>query len=485
MNLGFGVPNLYLERLHALKEPSALLDERGRIVAVNARWHSAKPFGVSIARLGSGFSDLIFEGQEPKDGLSRANEIAASGVRAVLEGSLPQLSLSYTVESESGRTEIQLQVTAVQADLRRWTMVTQRAETSLGQFWSMAAALSDLASANHRLEAENLYLQEEVRKIHHFDEIVAGGAGMKKVLRQIEQVSPTNASVLITGETGTGKELIARAIHARSAQRQRPIVKVNCAALPDTLIESELFGHEKGAFTGALSRMVGRFELAHNGTIFLDEAGDLPLQLQAKLLRVLQEGEFERLGSTSTIRVNVRVIAATNRNLAEMVKAGAFRTDLFYRLNVFPIHVPSLRERKEMIPELVWYFVAKYQELLGRRVEIIPKAAMNALISYGWPGNVRELENQIQRALILSPGRVLMLDDSWTKAVPNAPPVGCENLAATERAHIIAILEATGWKLKGKNNAAQRLGLNPSTLRSRMKKLGIHRRSAQSGPDDT
>ena len=221
--------------------------------------------------------------------------------------------------------------------------------------------------------------------------------------------------------------------------------------------------------------MVGRFEVAHNGTIFLDEVGDLPPGLQAKLLRVLQEGEFERLGSTNTIKVSVRLVAATNRDLVKMVEAGTFRADLFYRLNVFQIHVPSLRDRKETIPDLVWYFVAKYQDLLGKRVEVIPKAVMNALVSYNWPGNVRELENQIQSALILSPGRVLMLDDSWTKPVPDVSPATCESLAATERAHIIAILESTGWKLKGKNNAAERLGMNPSTLRSRMKKLGIHR----------
>ncbi|WP_447977479.1 sigma 54-interacting transcriptional regulator [Candidatus Nitrospira bockiana] len=333
-----------------------------------------------------------------------------------------------------------------------------------------------------RLEAQNTYLQEEIATEHNFKEIVGTSAAIKKVLQAIEKVAPTEATVLITGETGTGKELVARAIHDLSARKDRVLVKVNCAAIPAGLIESELFGHEKGAFTGALTRKIGRFELADQGTIFLDEVGEIPLDLQTKLLRVLQEGEFERLGGTKTWKVNVRVIAATNRNLEKEVREGRFRSDLYYRLHVFPIPLPPLRDRTEDIPLLVGYFVGKYGARLGNQIETISPASLAALQAYEWPGNIRELEHVIERAMILTPGTRLELGD-WA---PKSGTVSSDGRIATledlahaqqeqERAHILTVLEATGWRVSGPKGAAEVLGLKPTTLEARMKKLGIVR----------
>ena len=296
------------------------------------------------------------------------------------------------------------------------------------------------------------------------------------MLQQVERVAVTDTTVLILGETGTGKELIARAIHHHSARKDRPLVKVNCAALPPTLIESELFGHEKGAFTGALTRKMGRFELADAGTIFLDEIGELPLDLQAKLLRVLQDGTFERLGSVQTTTVDVRVIAATNRHLVQQVAAGHFREDLYYRLNVFPVTLPPLRERREDIPLLVWYFIAKCQGKLGKPIERIPERAMATLVAYHWPGNIRELANVIERAIILSPGTTLVVDEALGSSELADPSIlSTQPLEEVERVHILAVLDACQWRIKGEGQAAERLGLHPSTLYSRMKKLGIER----------
>jgi transcriptional regulator with GAF, ATPase, and Fis domain len=287
----------------------------------------------------------------------------------------------------------------------------------------------------------------------------------------VDLVAATDATVLILGETGTGKELIARATHARSPRKNSPLVKLNCAAIPASLIESELFGHEKGAFTGALTRRIGRFELANGGTIFLDEIGDLPLDLQSKLLRVLQEGEFERIGSTQTIKVNTRVISATNRELEKSVAEGAFRSDLFYRLNVFPIRLPPLRDRQKDIPLLVWNFIAKKQKVLNKTIERIPKEVMETLMAYDWPGNVRELENVIERALILSPRSALRLDEVLaTSANKEHSPQSMEEV---ERLHLLKVFESCNWRIKGRGNAADQLGMHPSTLYSRMKKLGI------------
>ncbi len=328
-----------------------------------------------------------------------------------------------------------------------------------------------------RLEAANLYLQEEIKTTHNFEEIIGTSAPVKKVLQAVEKVATTDATVLVTGETGTGKELIARAIHHLSTRKDGVLVKVNCAAIPAGLIESELFGHEKGAFTGALARKIGRFELADQATIFLDEVGEIPLELQTKLLRVLQEGEFERLGSTKTMKVNVRVIAATNRDLEKEVREGRFRSDLYYRLNVFPIPLPALRDRTQDIPLLVAYFVKKYATNLGKRIESVPGPAMEVLKGYAWPGNIRELEHVIERAVILSPGAELELSDWMPKsaASPSSPNGSPATLEEVERAHILAILTRTNWRVSGEKGAAKILGLNPTTLEARLKKLGISR----------
>ncbi len=339
-----------------------------------------------------------------------------------------------------------------------------------------AQLFAEVTQLRDRLQAENVYLVEEMKSQHGFEEIVGTSSALKKVLAKVEQVAPTETTVLITGETGTGKELVARAIHTLSPRRERTMVSVNCGAISPGLVESELFGHEKGAFTGAISRKIGRFELADGGTVFLDEIGDLPLDLQVKLLRVLQEGEFERVGGTTSMKVNVRVIAATHQDLHAAVTEGRFRADLFYRLNVFPIRTPALRERKEDIPPLVRHFVLKYASRLGRQIETIPKPTLDALSAYPWPGNIRELGNIIERSVILSRGRTLELGD-WitTNRETGAGSNTGITLEAVERHHILQILEECSWKVSGAYGAAARLGLKPTTLESRMKKLGITR----------
>ena len=323
-----------------------------------------------------------------------------------------------------------------------------------------------------RLEQENIYLRKEIEINYRHDEIVGESDAIKGVLSQAEMVSNQNTSVLILGETGTGKELVAHAIHNMSPRKSRAMIKVNCAALPSTLIESELFGREKGAFTGALSKQIGRFEAADGSTIFLDEIGDLGIDLQAKLLRVLHEGEFERLGSTKTVSVDVRVIAATNHDLEQAMREGRFRQDLFYRLNVFPITVPPLRERREDIPLLVWAFVKEIGEGMGRSIEKIPKKSMDMLREYPWPGNVRELRNVIERAMILSIRSTLIIDRLKSK---DPTQITNRTLEDIERNHIADVLESVHWRVYGKNGAAEILGLKPSTLQHRTKKLGIEK----------
>jgi formate hydrogenlyase transcriptional activator len=349
-------------------------------------------------------------------------------------------------------------------------------------------AEEEIRHLKERLEAENVYLRGEISEAHRHREIIGESEGIRKVLQQVEQVAGTDMTVLIMGETGTGKELVARAVHERSDRRERPLVKVNCSALPGELIESELFGHEKGAFTGATGRQVGRFELADGGTIFLDEVGDLPLKLQAKLLRVLQEGEFERLGSGKTIKVDVRVIAATNRNLAEAMQRGRFRPDLYYRLNVYPIQIPALRERREDIGLLAQTFLGEAGRRLGKIFDPVPVEVLEVLKHYEWPGNVRELQNVIERAAVVSSDRRLQLTEEWavsfaTLPVKEAVEVNRSielvrrepTLEELERSHILEVLQQTGWRVEGPRGAALILGLNPSTLRSRMLKLGIKR----------
>jgi formate hydrogenlyase transcriptional activator len=338
-----------------------------------------------------------------------------------------------------------------------------------------ALAFQEIAELRNRLAQEKLYLEDEIRSEMNFEEIVGESPLLRAVLKQVETVAPTDSAVLIQGETGTGKELIARAIHNLSPRRDHTFVKVNCAAIPAGLLESELFGHERGAFTGAIAQRIGRFELAHRGTIFLDEVGDIPLELQPKLLRVLQEQEFERLGSVRSIRVDVRLVAATNRNLDEMVAARTFRSDLYYRLRVFPLVMPPLRERQEDIPTLVRYFVQKHARRMNRTVETIPSETLDLLIRYSWPGNIRELENLIERAVIVSPGPVLRVPLSELK-VPVEPAAGeILTLEAAQREHVLKALEATNWVLAGPGGAAAKLGMKRTTLQSRMQKLGLTR----------
>ncbi len=343
----------------------------------------------------------------------------------------------------------------------------------------LALRLKEIEALKNRLQAENKYLQDEIKLNNNFEDIVSKSKVFHKVLQQIEQVSPTDATVLILGESGTGKELVARAIHDISNRSKRPLVKVNCATLPANLIESELFGHEKGAFTGALERKIGRFELADGGTIFLDEIGELPVELQAKLLRILQEGEFERLGNPKTMKVNVRVIAATNRNLQMAIEKKEFREDLYYRLNVFPILCPPLRDRKEDIPLLVTHFLQKFEGKMGKKVNGVASKVMDALMHYEWPGNIRELENLVERAMILNPGNALEFGD-WVPKMENVTPRDngrqrLEKLEEVEKHHIIETLKKANWKVSGEKGAAKILGLNPTTLEARMKKLGIKR----------
>ena len=330
-----------------------------------------------------------------------------------------------------------------------------------------------------QLDRENFYLKDEIKLNHNFEELIGRSASLKRVLHNVEQVASTDATVLLLGETGTGKELLARAIHSLSPRSDRALVKVNCATLPATLIESELFGHEKGAFTGATARKIGRFELADGGTLFLDEIAELPLELQPKLLRVLQEGEFERLGGTRTVTADVRLIAATNRDLERLVAAEEFREDLYYRLNVFPVTSPPLRERPDDIPLLARSLVERYAKKFGKSVERIPATVMASLQAYEWPGNVRELENVIERALILMPESALDLQAvSLPQSVRVSDSVAPWNLESVEREHILRTLEVTHWQIGGAAGAAKRLGLKPSTLRDRMHRLGLRRRSA-------
>jgi len=342
-----------------------------------------------------------------------------------------------------------------------------------------ALAYGEISQLKDRLARENVYLESEIRSELHFDDIVGKSKALQRVLTDVETVAPTDSTVLIYGETGTGKELIARALHNLSSRKSNAFVKLNCAAIPTGLLESELFGHERGAFTGAISQRIGRFELAHRGTIFLDEIGEIPLELQPKLLRVLQEREFERLGSTRTLRTDARLIAATNRDLKEMVDEQKFRSDLYYRLNVFPIRVPALRDRKEDIPLLVRHFVQEFSRRNNRRIDTIPSEAMEALLRYAWPGNIRELQNVIERAVIVSRGPVLTVPiseldaDTAPKRETRSNESLQDTLNETERTQIMRALEEANWVISGPKGAAARLGMKRSTLQLRMQKLGI------------
>lgn len=393
-------------------------------------------------------------------------------IHNILEGRLLYKTL------ETYNKELEQAVQARTRDLVKANMqLTQEVAERKKAEQSLLATNAEIKQLKDRLQAENVYLQKEVDGQFNFGEIIGQSGVLSQVFDQIEQVAPMLATVLLQGETGTGKGVVARAIHSGSCRKDRPLITVNCTALPATLIESELFGREKGAFTGAHSRQLGRFELADGGTIFLDEIGELPLELQGKLLRVLQDGEFERLGNSRTIKVDVRIIAATNRDLEEEIRHGRFRKDLFYRLNVFPITIPPLRQRKEDIPLLVSHFVTKFNKKMGKKIETVSKDTLNALQEYHWPGNVRELESVIERGVITSRGGTLQVLDRFD-IVRN--PEGSEAkkvkaLAELERDHILQVLKQTRWRIEGRSGAAVILDLNPSTLRARMRKYGIHR----------
>ena len=373
--------------------------------------------------------------------------------------------LEHTVQERTG------ELTRANTHLTQEIDERRRAEESL------QGAYAEIERLKDRLQAENIYLQQEVAQQFNFGEIIGRSSALSQVFLRVEQVAPMNATVLLTGETGTGKGVLARAIHSRSARKDRTLVTVDCTALPANLIESELFWREKGAFTGSDARQIGRFELADDGTIFLDEIGEMPLELQSKLLRVIQDGEFERLGSPRTIKVNVRIIAATNRNLEEEIRKGRFRKDLFYRLNVFPITMPPLRQRKEDIPLLVNHFVAKFNKKIGKKIETVSKDTLNSLQDYHWPGNVRELESVIERAAITSQRTVLQVLDRFEtfRQAGEESVQDVKALGEMEREYILQVLQKTGWRIEGEAGAAVILDLNPSTLRGRMRKYGIRR----------
>jgi formate hydrogenlyase transcriptional activator len=346
---------------------------------------------------------------------------------------------------------------------------------------ALQSAYAEVTQLKDRLELDNQYLRQELATDAGDDRIVTQSAAMKAVLSEVRRVAATDSTVLLTGETGTGKELIAEAVHQASKRKDRLLVRVNCAALPGPLIESELFGREKGAYTGAMTRESGRFEVADGGTLFLDEVGELPLELQAKLLRVLENGTFERLGSSRTVKVDVRVVAATNRDLGQAMRENRFRQDLFFRLQVFPIQIPPLRDRREDIPPLVWAFIKEFGRQLGKVIESVPRQSMEALRNYAWPGNIRELRNVIERSMILTDGATLrvVLPDGVGATQPLEPTMTMEEV---ERRHILDVLGQTGWRISGGNGAARVLGVKPTTLEYRMKKLGIERKRLAARP---
>jgi DNA-binding NtrC family response regulator len=385
-------------------------------------------------------------------------------------------SLNEQLQNAHDNLELTVQertreLTSANVQLTQEIAERKRAEASL------QGTYAEIKGLKERLQAENIYLQQEVSREYNFGEIIGQSNALSDVFLKVEQVAPMNATVLLLGETGTGKGVVARALHSSSSRKNRPLITVDCTTLPATLVESELFGRERGAFTGSDSKQIGRFELADGGTIFLDEIGEMPLELQCKLLRVIQDGEFERLGSPRTIKTDVRIIAATNRNLAEEAKNGKFREDLFYRLNVFPITMPPLRQRRDDIPLLVNHFVAKFNLKIGKKIETVTKDTLNALQVYHWPGNVRELESVIERAVIISNGNSLQVLDRFDTFHKTEELVGQDIKALGEMEHVLIVqaLKKCGWRIEGKKGAALHLGLNASTLRYRMQKFGIMR----------
>lgn len=460
--------------LSSLSSHLAVLDRHGAIVAINDSW--------------SRFADDNSVESAPKVGVganyleacrlagTRDAQDALDGIQSVLSGSKTSFEMQYACHSPTKKRWFSMIVTPMKTGGA--IVVHTDVTTQVAAQKELEQALGEISRLKGRLEAESQYLRQEIKSQHNFEEIVGNSPALLATLEKVAQVADTNAAVLLHGETGTGKELLARAIHARGKRRKRPLIKVDCTTLATGLIESQLFGHEKGAFTGAHQSKNGRFELADGGTILLDEIGDLPLELQPKLLRVIQDGEFERLGGKEVRKVNVRVIAVTNRNLRAEMRAGRFRADLYYRLSVFPIQLPPLRERRDDIAQLTEFFLSQRSMALGKKVDRIPTETMDALVGYDWPGNIRELQNIIERAIILSPGRELVLAEAlgpFEERTRASSGLLKQDLESVERQQIIDALHASNWKVKGEGNAASRLGLKPSTLRSRMKRLGIGR----------
>ncbi|NDY55194.1 AAA domain-containing protein [Desulfovibrio sulfodismutans] len=481
--------------LGSILEPLVLLDAELRIVKANMSFYQTfhltpqNTEGVLIYELDNGHWNiprlkLLLEAILPKNNISQdftiehdfnniGHKILHVNARLICDNiNVPQLiflAINDVTEREGYKKHLEDIVSERTAEL----LIAKEESDKRKQI--AEASLSEIEHLKQLLEIERAYLKEEIKLEYNHENIIGQSTAINSVFYKIEQIAATDTNVLILGETGTGKELAARAIHGLSLRKDRALVKMNCAALPANLIESELFGHEKGAFTGALAKRLGRFEVANHATLFLDEIGELPLELQAKLLQVLQNGEFERLGSSQTIKVDVRIIAATNRDLEEEVRKGTFRGDLWYRLNIFPILMPPLRDRVEDIPLLVNFFVTKISKRLGKTIEIIPVTVMQALQQYPWPGNVRELENVLERGVIVSSGPKLRLVDELRSMPVADSRAATKTLEAVERDHIVRILEQTQWKIGGKNSAAEILGLERSTLRGRMRKLGIRK----------
>src|SRR5262245_43726914 len=480
----FGVVDLadgILRTTHAVAAPGVVPFPIGRPIKQSSPWILEQLTVKRVPVIVSRYSDLPPEATVDAETL-RAFDVRSTAIFPIVVGDrlLGGFSVGTTLRERAWPQPL-VDCLRLIGEVFAGALLRRDQETRLRE------SLSELEALRERLQLENDYLRQRSVPAEGFQDIVGESPALRKVLFQLEQVAPTDTTVLLLGETGTGKELLARAIHARSARRDRTLVTVNCAALSPTLIESELFGHEKGAFTGAVSRKIGRFELAAGSTLFLDEIGEIPLWLQAKLLRVLQEGEFERLGSSVTHKADVRVIAASNRDLSAAARDGTFRPDLYYRLRVFPIEVPPLRARKQDIPVLVWYFLGQLGAALNKKIERVPATAMDRLLTYDWPGNVRELRNVLERSIILSPGPVLLLaelgDDASTAVAGTTGAGTVGTLADVERDHIIRVLESCEWRVRGPGNAAKQLGLNASTLYSRMKKLKIQRSVISSATD--
>jgi len=481
--------------LGSILEPLVLLDADLKIVKANHSFYQMFHLtpqdaeGVLIYELGDGDWNIprlthLFEKTLPKDFISHdfviehdfkgvGHKILHLNARTIFDNHdvirLIFLAIHDVTECEDYKKHLEDIVTERTAEL----LVAKEEADKRKQI--AESTLSEIEHLKQLLEIERAYLKEEIKLEYNHENIIGQSNALNSVFYKIEQIAGTDTNVLILGETGTGKELAARAIHGLSQRKDRALVKMNCAALPANLIESELFGHEKGAFTGALSKRLGRFEVANHATLFLDEIGELPLELQAKLLQVLQNGEFERLGSSQTIKVDVRIIAATNRDLEEEVRKGTFRGDLWYRLNIFPILMPPLRDRVEDIPLLVNFFVNKIAKRLGKIIEIVPVTVMQALQQYAWPGNVRELENVLERGVIVSSGPKLRLVDELRSLPVADSNAANKTLESVERDYIVRILEQTKWKVGGSHSAAEILGLDRSTLRGRMRKLGIRK----------